>query len=826
MDEIKKNNQDFHAQNITLFPFQEENAKRILQKYFTNNTSGLILAMDTGLGKTYTTLYIIAKIQEWERQNNLNLTKFTILTTSSMLEEWKACKKDIINNLQLKDDDITILKITSSKERLQKNFIEHNSLTPSLFNNKQEKTVHFIVVDESHKIKNFKSEIYNKFHKILPQNVFVLLLSATPATNCAKDFYTQLLVIKSKNLLEKYKTFEDFLEDFTERALLGIGDYKTLNPQANIVNIGFKNKEKFFKQFGDDIIYVNKEDLHENTIKIVNKIVYSKILPLADNEKQKQFREHQIEKLERIYILSTNEVIKRRIERMYDFMTFYRRVEILMSIYERIKHNSPEEKLVIFCMNIKLMEQLAKKLQSKNIETFVLNGKLSSKKRREAILKFNSIRNNAIIIISKAGSEGLNLQISNTMVFFDYVLDSNVFEQAKNRIHRIVQQRDCYYYILRFQTRRNVFNNCWDRTFKKENTRKNFLNGKSNKKNLNISIEQTNPFKKDNFDFITSQNQNQSLYCGNNTKLLLRPSGAKEWINCPFSACYTYTYNLDETEEHKAKMKPYNKRGQIIHSKAEELLKWALNKLEKGILYETIQKFIFQRLNQEHNSSVHNSLEVIQSCGYVLKILGNIANKFQQKRIKNITIEEKLDILDIQGDFDFLSISGSPDFCCFDETINQIQVYDLKTGSSAVSPHNNYQLLCYALGFYKKLKKEQNSLIVKTFKFSIIQRDLSASKFPSEKYEVISFDDFVKRVAFLQKSQEIIKNKLKEKNTIPAFLLELKEASTKNKIRDLAIKYAKPSNCFYCKAAQHNICDLKNYNDKYNNILDVFYQKD
>lgn len=48
----------------------------------------------------------------------------------------------------------------------------------------------------------------------------------------------------------------------------------------------------------------------------------------------------------------------------------------------------------------------------------------------------------------QAGAMGLNLQKACRMVFYTLPLSSELFEQAKKRIHRIGQDRPCFYYIM------------------------------------------------------------------------------------------------------------------------------------------------------------------------------------------------------------------------------------------------------------------------------------------------------------------------------------------------------------------------------------------
>ncbi|MGL5641387.1 MAG: hypothetical protein ACRDDM_03910, partial [Paraclostridium sp.] len=48
----------------------------------------------------------------------------------------------------------------------------------------------------------------------------------------------------------------------------------------------------------------------------------------------------------------------------------------------------------------------------------------------------------------QAGAMGLNLQLSNKIIYFTLPLSSELFEQSKKRTHRIGQDRTCMYYYL------------------------------------------------------------------------------------------------------------------------------------------------------------------------------------------------------------------------------------------------------------------------------------------------------------------------------------------------------------------------------------------
>jgi SNF2 family DNA or RNA helicase len=52
------------------------------------------------------------------------------------------------------------------------------------------------------------------------------------------------------------------------------------------------------------------------------------------------------------------------------------------------------------------------------------------------------------LIQYQAGAMGLNLQKANKIIYFTVPDKSELFEQSKKRIHRIGQEKTCFYYFL------------------------------------------------------------------------------------------------------------------------------------------------------------------------------------------------------------------------------------------------------------------------------------------------------------------------------------------------------------------------------------------
>lgn len=64
---------------------------------------------------------------------------------------------------------------------------------------------------------------------------------------------------------------------------------------------------------------------------------------------------------------------------------------------------------------------------------------------------YENCNNSVTFIQYQAGAMGLNLQKANKIVYFTPPLSSELFEQSKKRIHRIGQNRSCFYYYMTCQ---------------------------------------------------------------------------------------------------------------------------------------------------------------------------------------------------------------------------------------------------------------------------------------------------------------------------------------------------------------------------------------
>lgn len=112
--------------------------------------------------------------------------------------------------------------------------------------------------------------------------------------------------------------------------------------------------------------------------------------------------------------------------------------------------NSTDENIVIFYNFNAELKELKKILRECDKDYSVINGADKSGLNMLNYSLNHNYRYIPILLIQyQSGAMGLNLQdFSRRIIFYSLPLSSELFEQAKKRIHRIGQKSSCFYYIL------------------------------------------------------------------------------------------------------------------------------------------------------------------------------------------------------------------------------------------------------------------------------------------------------------------------------------------------------------------------------------------
>jgi superfamily II DNA/RNA helicase len=107
-----------------------------------------------------------------------------------------------------------------------------------------------------------------------------------------------------------------------------------------------------------------------------------------------------------------------------------------------------DRKIILFSEWTTMLGLIEPLLENAGLDFVRLDGKVPQKKRQELVYRFQNDPDCRAIIMSNAGSTGLNLQAANTVINVDLPWNPAVLEQRVARAHRMGQQQPVQVYLL------------------------------------------------------------------------------------------------------------------------------------------------------------------------------------------------------------------------------------------------------------------------------------------------------------------------------------------------------------------------------------------
>lgn len=276
-----------------------------------------------------------------------------------------------------------------------------------------------LLLDESSMIQNYKSKRTKTILKMNPSNV--ILLSGTPVGGKYENLYTQL------KLLGWNITKTAFWDTFINFELVQYGG--PLSPMIPKIK-GYKNVDdlkKMLKFHGADFLKSDEVfDLPEQNFNEIK-------VPIS-----KEYKEF---KKEKYICIDDKEFIG---DTPLKTMLYAR---MLCGAYNKYKLDafvdlidSTDDRLIVFYNFTDELEALKKAIGNRPYS--VINGS------ERDLSNYENVDNSITFVQYQAGAMGLNLQKANKIIYYSLPLSSELYEQSKKRIHRIGQNRPCFYYLL------------------------------------------------------------------------------------------------------------------------------------------------------------------------------------------------------------------------------------------------------------------------------------------------------------------------------------------------------------------------------------------
>lgn len=397
---------------MNLFPHQIEGLKQ------TAGKRNCALYWDMGLGKTFGGS---EKMREYGNRVNL------VICQKSKIQDWRSHFAEYYKY------DISAYDLTNKKQ--WNDFWENpcgfrhrvGIINYELAWRRKEllKLRDFtLMLDESSLIQNQAAKQSRFVLKLGDNAANVILLSGTPTSGRYENLWTQIHLLGwdiSRKLYEsQYVNFETLQ---LGQKFIRIPDRK--DPYKNVERLKRKLRE-------NGAVFMKTEEcfeLPEQTFIEVN---------VPKSSEYRKFMKDSIITLEGgTELIGDTTLTKLLYARELCGQYSKSKLEAFRSLVE-----STNDRLIVFYNFTEELKQM-EDLISSDRPYDIINGKTKT------LTAYENHSNSITFVQYQAGAMGLNLQNANKIIYYSLPLRSELFEQSKKRIHRIGQEKPCFYYVMK-----------------------------------------------------------------------------------------------------------------------------------------------------------------------------------------------------------------------------------------------------------------------------------------------------------------------------------------------------------------------------------------
>ena len=302
-----------------------------------------------------------------------------------------------------------------------------------------------IVLDEAHNIKNRTSQRAKFLLKLACLADYRYLLTGTPIGNGA---------------LENIWSLYCFLDPYLERGRVYsriFGSYQKFQDRYCILNMYHKPSSYIHVKELQEIINEHSyrvkkvdcldlpEKLPDDVIKVdlLEKNLYKKLATESAILEYEILAENPLSRLVKLRQLSSGYLTYKedREEKLLDLKTEK------LSVLQEILEGYPDDKKVVIFAEFKYsIARISELLRKMKIRFVVLDG---DQKDKTIWRQFQSDKRIRVIVCQyRTANAGIDLFASDTIIYYEPTLSSNVLEQSRDRIHRTGQKEKCSYIHL------------------------------------------------------------------------------------------------------------------------------------------------------------------------------------------------------------------------------------------------------------------------------------------------------------------------------------------------------------------------------------------
>ena len=277
-----------------------------------------------------------------------------------------------------------------------------------------------LMLDESSIIQNEAAKRSKFILKMQPENV--ILLSGTPTAGKYEKLWSQLRLLGwniSKDLFYKQYVETEWIEDHNSGFRI---------PHV----VGYKNVDRLKKKLAEHgAIFMKSEEVFDLPEQVMIP-VHSK-----PTKEYRKFMRDAVITIEGREFIGDTTLSHRTYSRM---MCSYLNKERVAAFKDLVQ--STEDRLIVFYNFNDELNTMQAALAELERPFSVVNGETKD------LAAYEEHGDSITFVQYQAGAMGLNLQKANRIIYFALTDRSELFEQSKKRIHRIGQEKTCFYYLM------------------------------------------------------------------------------------------------------------------------------------------------------------------------------------------------------------------------------------------------------------------------------------------------------------------------------------------------------------------------------------------
>ena len=277
-----------------------------------------------------------------------------------------------------------------------------------------------LMLDESSIIQNEAAKRSKFILKMQPENV--ILLSGTPTAGKYEKLWSQLRLLGwniSKDLFYKQYVETEWIEDHNSGFRI---------PHV----VGYKNVDRLIKKLAEHgAIFMKSEEVFD--------LPEQMMIPIHSKptKEYRTFMRDAVITIEGREFIGDTILSKRIYSRM---MCSYLNRERVAAFKDLVQ--STEDRLIVFYNFNEELNTMQAALAELERPFSVVNGETKD------LTAYEEHGDSITFVQYQAGAMGLNLQKANKIIYFSLTDRSELFEQSKKRIHRIGQEKPCFYYLM------------------------------------------------------------------------------------------------------------------------------------------------------------------------------------------------------------------------------------------------------------------------------------------------------------------------------------------------------------------------------------------